>query len=97
MILDLDYGKDFGKPTRFKDKNGNRIHLGDYIHVQQYADDDYENNDGMLDYEGIVENWNGEIMVVYYDIGVREPENIHCFPKQFREILHKWNEVKQGE
>lgn len=77
--------------TRFKDQDNKPIYIGDWIHVQEYADDD-ERSFGALDYEGRVEwetGWNGKpiVAVVYYDIGEREGTPLTCFPKKFRRIL----------
>lgn len=77
--------------TRFKDKNNNPIYIGDWIHVQEYGDDD-ERRFGAYDYIGRVEwdtNWVGKpiVVVVYYDIGERDGNPLPMFPKKFREIL----------
>ena len=76
--------------TRFKDKDKQPIYIGDWIHVQEYADDD-ERSFGAYDYEGRVEweEYSGKkyVSVVYYDIGQREGSPLICFPKKFRHIL----------
>ena len=50
--------------TRCKDKNGNVIHVGDILHVEEYPD---KYVGGSLDFEGIVTLENGRAMVTYWD------------------------------
>lgn len=77
--------------TRFKDKNNNPIHEGDYIHV----------HDDLYDFEGIVEwvydAWRDKNRwyVVYYDIGEREPIPLCRFTKENREILNGKDEYER--
>lgn len=72
------------RKTRFKDKNGNPIYLGDVIHVEEYPG---KYVGGSLDYEGVVEiDEYGEIAVGYYDIGEHESTELSHFPVAGREL-----------
>ena len=42
----------YGDKTRFKDKDGNYIYIGDVVLVEEYPD---RYVGGSLDYEGIIE------------------------------------------
>lgn len=72
--------------TRCKDKNGNVIHVGDILHVEEYPD---QYVGGSLDFEGVVTIENGRAVVTYYDIGEEESYPISMFPISGR---HIWSE-----
>ena len=74
--------------TRCKDKNGNVIHVGDILHVEEYPD---KFVGGSLDFEGIVTIENGRAVVTYHDIGEEESYPISMFPISGRYIWpEKW-------
>lgn len=75
-----------GKKTRFKDKNGDTIHIGDIVYVEEYPD---KYVGGSYAYDGKIEERNGRIYVVYYDIGDEEALPLFMFPKCGREIILK--------
>lgn len=70
--------------TRFKDKDGNAIYVGDIVSVEEYPD---EYVGGSLSYEGVIEERGGEIYCVYYDIGEEEALPLSMFPKRGRYVL----------
>ena len=70
--------------TRFKDKNGDFIYIGDIVSVEEYPD---ECVGGSYSYDGIIEERNGIIYAVYYDIGEEEALPLSMFPKRGRVIL----------
>ncbi len=63
--------------TRYKDRNGERICIGDFLHVEEYPD---KYVGGSLDFEGVVEERDGIIVVTYYDIGEEESFPVAMFP-----------------
>ena len=74
--------------TRCKDKNGNAIHVGDILHVEEYPD---RYVGGSLDFEGLVTVENGRAMVTYYDIGEVASYPVSMFPIAGRHIWpEKW-------
>lgn len=71
--------------TRFKDKNGEPIYLGDILHVEEYPD---KYVGGSLDYEGVVEKKaDGNIVVTYLDIAESESSPLGMFPIKGRRLL----------
>lgn len=72
------------KKTRFKDKNGDIIYIGDIVYVEEYPD---KYVGGSYAYEGKIEERGGRIYAVYYDIGQEEALPLSMFPKHGREIL----------
>ena len=70
--------------TRFKDRNGYVICLGDVLWVQQYPG---KWVGGSYEYEGVVEERGGKVYVTYYDIGEEESLPLSMFPRQGRELL----------
>lgn len=70
--------------TRFKDKNGEPIYTGDIVSVEQYPD---KYVGGSYSYDGKIEERNGEIYAVYYDIGEEEALPLLMFPKRGRLVL----------
>ncbi len=72
--------------TRFKDRNGDRIWIGDVVLVQEYPD---KYVGGSLDYEGVVEEREGTIVATYYDIGEEEWTPLSHFPVKGRLILNE--------
>jgi len=78
----------YGDKTRFKDKDGNYIYIGDVVSVKEYPD---RYVGGSLDYEGLVE-WDSYIkavVVTYYDIGEEESTMLKHFPIQGRKLLNE--------
>ena len=76
----------YGDKTKYKDKNGHYIYIGDGVVVQEYPD---EYVGGSLDYEGVIE-WNNEsktVVATYYDIGEEESTPLKCFPIKGRTLL----------
>ena len=74
--------------TGYKDKSGQSICYGDYVHVEEYPD---KYVGGSLDYEGIVErdNVTKQPVVTYWDIGISESSPLRMFPLAGREIIKK--------
>jgi hypothetical protein len=75
--------------TRYKDKHGQKICVGDVIHVEEYPD---KYVGGSYDFEGIVEQDNdGKIVVSYYDYSSYPEEMVPLsrFPVNGREILRR--------
>lgn len=71
--------------TRYKDKNGEPIYLGDIVHVEEYPG---KYVGGSLDYDGVIEkDFDGRIVVTYYDIGECESFPLSMFPVKGRDIL----------
>ena len=76
--------------TRYKDKHGQKICVGDVIHVEEYPD---KYVGGSYDFEGIVEQDNdGKIVVSYYDYSFYPEEMVPLsrFSVNGREILKRW-------
>lgn len=70
--------------TRYKDKYGRKIYVGDLLYVCEDIHD--STSGGTLDYEGIVEIRDGVAVCTYYDIGEEYPEPISRFPIAGREV-----------
>lgn len=79
----MEMGKRMMK-TRFKDKNGEPIYAGDIVSVDEYPD---KYVGGSYSYDGVIEERNGKIYAVYYDIGEEEALPLSMFPKNGREVL----------
>lgn len=80
----------YGDKTRFKDKNGDAIYIGDVVSVEEYPD---KYVGGSLDYDGVVE-WDDNaksVVVTYYDIGEEESMPLSFFSVKGREILEERN------
>jgi len=77
-----------GERTRYKDKNGRTIWVGDWVHVEE---DPVKHRGGTLDYEGIVEVLaDGTPIVTYYDFGMSEYTPLGYFPKTGREVITRY-------
>lgn len=72
------------RKTRYKDKDGQSIYIGDIIYVNEYPD---KYVGGSYSYEGVVEIENGKVVCVYYDLGEREALSLSFFKKKGRELL----------
>ena len=72
--------------TRFKDNNGDIICIGDIVSVEEYPD---KYVGGSYSYDGIIEERDGTIYAVYYDIGEEEALPLSMFPKRGRLILNE--------
>ncbi len=72
--------------TRFKDRNEEIIYTGDIVSVEQYPDKYVGSS---YSYDGIIEERNGIIYAVYYDIGEEEALPLSMFPKNGRLILNE--------
>ena len=70
--------------TRYKDKDGHVICLGDILSVEEFPD---KFVGGSLSYEGVVEERDGTVCVTYYDIGEEQPLPLSKFPKRGRLLL----------
>lgn len=70
--------------TRCRDRNGDIIHVGDILHVEEYPG---KYVGGSLDFEGLVTIENGHAMVTYRDIGEEESFMISGFPIEGRDIF----------
>lgn len=70
--------------TRFRDKNGEYIYLGDIVHVEEYPD---KYVGGSLDFEGVISKEKDGIYITYLDIGEQESYPLKMFPVVGREIL----------
>lgn len=76
--------------TGYKDKSGQSICYGDFIHVEEYPD---RYVGGSLDYEGVVE-WDDvtrQPVVTYWDTGISESSPLKMFPIAGRKILRSDN------
>ena len=69
--------------TRYKDKYGRKIYVGDLLYVVEYPD---KYVGGSLDYDGIVEIRDGVAVCTYYDLGEEHSEPISRFPIAGREV-----------
>lgn len=82
------------RKTRFKDKNGETIWIGDWVHVEE---DPVNNRGGTLDYEGVVEELgDGTPIVTYYDFGWSEYTPLGYFPKAGREVIMHYEKEDKG-
>lgn len=70
--------------TRFKDKDGHSIYVGDVIHVEEYPD---KYVGGSYSYEGVVEIEDGRVVCTYYDLGECEALPLSFFKKAGRKLL----------
>lgn len=70
--------------TRCKDKDGNRICVGDILHVEEYPG---RYVGGSLDFEGVVTIEEGRATVTYIDIGEAESYPIAMFPIEGRRLF----------
>ena len=71
--------------TRYRDKSGNIIYLGDILHVEEYPD---QYVGGSLDYDGVVEkDSRGIVVVTYYDIGESESTPLSHFKVRGRSLF----------
>lgn len=72
------------RKTRFKNKDGNSIYIGDIVWVEECPDKYVE---GSYEYEGVIEEHDGKIYCTYYDIGECEALPLSMFPKRGRKVL----------
>lgn len=71
--------------TRYRDKSGNIIYLGDILHVEEYPD---QYVGGSLDYDGVVEkDSRGIVVVTYYDNGESESTPLSHFKVRGRSLF----------
>ena len=74
------------RKTRFRDRDGNAIYVGDIVSVDE-SPDKYVG--GALSYDGVIEERSGKIYCTYYDIGEEESFPLSMFPKRGRYVLNE--------
>ncbi len=77
----------YGDKTRFKDRNGDTIYIGDVVNVEEHPG---KYVGGSIDYEGVIEWEDSRVVAVYYDLGEREAMPLSMFPVKGRRILKAW-------